>query len=222
MKRVLCLATILFAVGVSQAFAQPAPNRKTEVEAFVRSQPPAVETDADDARRALLFDIVRDLAARGDCCWGVLVKTDQGNKIPADVIVWRPTLEHVDVLSGGIASAMWGYKGVVPDDRWIWQAVPDAPVPPPSTPTTPPSSVDLSAIEKRLEALEAGQELTLEALGRVQAAEQLQTEAVAAVAKSLEEHRAEARKVKSWARRWLLEKIVPVLGGVFAGWKVKK
>lgn len=124
-----------------------APDRRAEVAKVVAGHPPAVESPTDEARRALLFDIVRVLVALDGASWGVLVKTDQNNKIPADIIVWRETMEHFDVLTGSDppgspVRASWGPAGVVQNPRWIWQAVPG--VTPPQPPEPPDDDDDVT------------------------------------------------------------------------------
>ncbi len=204
------------------AAAQPAPNRAADVAAIVASLPPAVETEADDARRAVLFEIVRRLNRAGDCCWGVLVKTDQGNKVPADTIVWRPTMEHFDILSGTPpgttqpASGTWGYSGVVSNGKWFWQAVPDAaPGPPPPPPPPPSSGCNVERVEQTLNGLDG--------VVRAAIARQLDMDArLGAIGKSLEEHRAEARKVRSRVEKILTNgKTWVGVGGVIGGWLLK-
>lgn len=142
-KSAVFIALILL-LGAWPAVAQPAPYRAAEVAQILSALPPAVESATDDARRANLFAIARQLNARGDCCWGVLVKTDQGNKIPADILVWRPTLEHFDVMSGSNppgapVNPTWDPKGIVPNGRWMWQAAPDGSLPDPPQSAPPPS-----------------------------------------------------------------------------------
>lgn len=87
------------------------------------------------------------------------------------------------------------------DRPWV---APLGPVPTPTpTPTpTPLPSVDLSPI--------------LAAIGQTRAELQVLEAKVTAMAASLEEHRAEARKMKAWAKDW--KSWAGVLGGVLAGW----
>ena len=107
--------------------------------------------DRDEAKAALLPHVVRAMnLANRTTDWGVLVKTNQGNKIPNDIICWRPTREIVDVLSDN--GAMWDPKGTAPDPAWIWQAVPPesvggfpAPVIPPAQGPSP-TQADINAI----------------------------------------------------------------------------
>lgn len=138
-------------VYVSQA-TNPAPDRREAVEEIVHSLPPANEfVEGDTERRYLMFAVVRELNRRGDCCWGALLKQDQGGKVPADIIVWQPTMEHFDILTGGNpAGPGWDIKGVVTNRKWVWAAVPgDEPTPIP----TPPSSPDLKEMGEKLDAI---------------------------------------------------------------------
>ncbi len=67
--------------------------------------------------------------------WGVLTKTDQGHKVPCDIIVWRPTMTTVDVMTG--TGASWQVQGSVTNPAWVWTDVSGtAPGP---TPPQPPS-----------------------------------------------------------------------------------
>lgn len=140
--------------------AQPAPNRSAEVAQILGTLGPVVESPTDDARRSALYTIARQLVSRGDCCWGVLVKTDQGNKVPADILVWRPTLEIFDIMTGGVVSPTWIPKGTIPNTAWIWQAAdttaPDPSTPPATTPGTVPAQggpvVNLEPLQSHLDA----------------------------------------------------------------------
>lgn len=96
------------------------------------------ETDADDGRRSNLYRIIAALNVADGGQWGCLVKTDQGGKVPADIIVWRSTMEHFDILAGGGGGPVWKESGIVPNDTWIWKAVGGVDVPNgPETPNTP-------------------------------------------------------------------------------------
>jgi len=57
--------------------------------------------------------------------WGLMTKTDQGNKIPCDILMWHSTREIVDVLTG--TGATW-IPLALPPPEWIWTAVSD-PIP---------------------------------------------------------------------------------------------
>jgi hypothetical protein len=112
-----------------------APNRAAEVKAAFATLglPIVAKTPTDEGRRENLFRIVKALNQRDNGAWGVLVKTDQGGKIPGDVIVWWPSMEHFDVILGA-GGPGWLEHGVVPSDKWIWRKVdaeaPSAPPPP--------------------------------------------------------------------------------------------
>ena len=79
--------------------------------------------DRDEAKAAVLpyvvaalnkFDQTKD--------WGILIKTDHGNKVPNDVVVWKPTMRHIDVLPGEGFKAIWDDKGIVGNPAWVWAA----------------------------------------------------------------------------------------------------
>ena len=112
-----------------------APNRAAEVRALLARLPPAQETTEDTARRANLYEVITELNAVDGGEWGALTKLDQGGKVPADIVVWRSTMEHFDVLSGETAVATWQPRGIVTDPNWRWlqvsagSAAPGAPPP---------------------------------------------------------------------------------------------
>ena len=144
----------------SPVFAQAAPDRRAAVAEILSDLPRQAKTPADEGRRANLYAIVRGLTSQGDCCWGVLVKTDQGNKIPGDVIVWRPTMEHFDVITGD-GGPFWEAHGAVSNPAWIWQAVPGGEPSTPAPPSQPPvvvvpppspAACDVSQLSSRLDA----------------------------------------------------------------------
>lgn len=94
--------------------------------------------------------------------------------------------------------------------------------PPPSgggSATPPPVVVacDTSKIEKQAADILASQELILEQLGKLPAVE----ETVQDTAKSLAEHRKAAQEAKSWAQKWIVERMLPIVGGVVTGWFAK-
>jgi len=68
----------------------------------------------DDARRAyLMLVLIPKLNERevipGE--WGYLIKSDDGDRIPADIIVWKDTLDHFDVLTD--KGPTWGPHGKI-------------------------------------------------------------------------------------------------------------
>ncbi len=104
-----------------------APDRSGTVAWVCEQHPEAFGSPAEtnDARRLdLLQEIIIPLLNGADFdwgSWGVLVKDDQGGKIPCDIIVWRPTLEHFDIMTG--TGACWIPRGRVDNPHWRWQAV---------------------------------------------------------------------------------------------------
>jgi len=90
---------------------------------------------SEDARRGFLLNtLIPRLKQADHGGWGWLVKTDQGNKIPADIIVWRETMEHFDVLTD--SGPMWEAKGIVTNPKWKVGPIDSSPLPP--TPPTIP------------------------------------------------------------------------------------
>lgn len=148
-------ALIIVLVAAVPVSAQSAPDRSGDVARIVSQHPEAFRGDpatVDDRKRALLPVIVRELNVQDGGRWGLLTKTDQGGKVPADVIVWRPTLEHFDVLTD--RGPMWGPHGPVQNPAWLWTAVSGSPEPPAGPADPPVPSVDLSPLLARLDALE--------------------------------------------------------------------
>lgn len=148
-------ALVIVLVASVPVSAQSAPDRSGDVARLVAQHPETFRGDpstVDDRKRALLPIIVRELNVQDGGRWGLLTKTDQGGKVPADVIVWRPTLEHFDVLTD--RGPMWGPHGPVSNPAWVWTAVTGSPEPP-SGPADPPvPSADLTPLLARLDALE--------------------------------------------------------------------
>jgi hypothetical protein len=102
-----------------------APDRSAAVRAFYASHPEHFTTDRhDENRRRSLPALIAELETvnpgdRGR--WGVLVKTDRDNKIPCDVIVWRDTGDHFDVMDS--QGGMWGAHGPISINgggAWFW------------------------------------------------------------------------------------------------------
>ena len=124
-----------------------APDRSAEVAAVFAQHPGVLDgppETADDRKRAFLPVIVKALNVLDGGHWGLLLKTDQGNKIPADVIVWRLTMEHFDVLTD--SWPMWGAHGPVSNPKWIWLRAAGEPEPAPIPTPAPTPGPDFAAI----------------------------------------------------------------------------
>lgn len=97
----------------------------------------------EDGRRELCNIICRALNTTDGGNWGRLVKKDRNPwGYPADIIVWKDTREHFDVLTD--TGPMWRAHGPMENPQWEWFAVPGDPVPvpvpqPPTPPVTPPT-----------------------------------------------------------------------------------
>lgn len=119
-----------------------APDRSSDVQRAFEALTPAPETDTDEGRRANTYAVVRSLNRLDGGEWGVLVKDDQGGKIPADIIVWKSSMEHFDIQTGGVGRPTWQPKGIVTNPAWRWSAVAGeaapVPVPPHQPPVEPP------------------------------------------------------------------------------------
>jgi hypothetical protein len=72
-----------------------------------------------------------------DGCWGYMTKTDQGNKVPCDIMMWKDTNEVVDCMTG--TGGTW-IPHDPPPPEWVWTAVGSTPTPvPPEPGPTPPT-----------------------------------------------------------------------------------
>ena len=194
MNRLLALTVWLLLLS-SSAHAQQAPTRQAEVAAIAAQHPEAFvgpAASADERKLALLGTIVVALNRQDRGLWGELLKTDQGGKVPADIIVWRPTMEHFDVLSD--SGPLWGPSGVVTNPAWVWMAVPDdagAPLPPVGHPPqpVPPSGPDLSGLARydQVERIYLDLAARAQLLSTQLAAEQVRLDALAAQVKKHDE-----------------------------------
>lgn len=52
--------------------------------------------------------------------WGFLIKNDQAGHIPADIAVWKDTLDHFDILTD--KGPTWGPHGKI-KDSWAFGAI---------------------------------------------------------------------------------------------------
>lgn len=129
--------------------AQSAPDRQRDVETFMNANVHRFN-GTDDRRREVLFDLIRHLNVQDNGQWGALQKTERVPPfIPADIIVWRTTREHFDVLTD--TGAIWRAVGPLTNHAWIWLQVEGANVPPPRPP--PPPVVDLQPLLNAIAAL---------------------------------------------------------------------
>lgn len=148
------------------------PNRSSEVKAIAAKYPQSFgpPDDTIDRRRRLLIPIiVRELNKLDGENWFLLNRLDRNDDDPrpgrltSDVIVWGPTREHVDVLSG--SGSMWEEHPVITDRNWmleswtLWPSWDDAtpaptPAPPPPQPEPQPS-FDPAPILKAIAELQA-------------------------------------------------------------------
>lgn len=105
------------------------PNRSSEVAQLVSANPSYFipGPDFDNNRLNFLRTIaIPSLNKLDSGRWGLMTKTDQNNKIPCDIIMWKDTNEVVDCLAG--TGAGWSVLGVAPP-AWIWTAVNTEPIP---------------------------------------------------------------------------------------------
>lgn len=122
-----------------------APDRSDEVKRIYDDLPPTDVMENgkfpnDDVRRVYLLETLLPELHKIDKSWGYLIKTDQGNKIPSDIIVWKDTMEHFDVLTD--TGPAWQPDGVVPNDKWIFGVIDNENDPPVVLPPAPVSISD--------------------------------------------------------------------------------
>jgi hypothetical protein len=149
--------------------------------------------------------------------------------VACDVLHHRPSAQIWDVLVAAGEAAMPscdGYLGVQTDISRPWVApvepVGAIPSPPPGPDPVAAELAQLRAeIERLRPLLEAARNEAMDAAARALAL-QGQVDALArdlqATRTSLEEHREAVRRASTWAKRWLLDRLLPALGGVLAGW----
>lgn len=149
--RTICAA--LLALLCAAPLHAQAPDRAADVDRIASAHRNLFT--GDDGRRELLKVIVCDLNPRDGGNWGRLVKHDQGDKIPADILVWRPTREHFDVLSD--TGPSWFPDGVLGNPAWEWSPVDCVSVPPQTPPPPPPpTGIDYShALQELLDSQHA-------------------------------------------------------------------
>lgn len=126
----------------------PAPNRSIEAAAVVNQHRHLLGTD--DSRRLILPYICAALNVVDDGQWGLLEKQERTPPfIPSDIIVWKPTMEHIDVMTGD--GPVWINYGPVLNPRWVWV---DADRMSPAEPTPAPEPIEDAAFTARVHLLE--------------------------------------------------------------------
>jgi hypothetical protein len=168
------------------------PNRSAEVRALCVAHPEAFPSGADNdpARLRLLREVLIPALYRLDGGrWGFMTKTDQrlaegGYKVPCDVLMWEPTGDVIDCMTG--TGACW-IPHDPPPPAWVWTAVdeaPPAPPDPPPGPDNPPPAPppDRALLHVRyLQAVVALAEGTVEPMGDGQCVLRLPTGKVVSV-----------------------------------------
>ena len=116
-----------------------APDRSSEVATIVGAHKALLDGNEDHRRQVLVF-ICDELNSDDHGQWGVLSKDDRDPPfIPSDIIVWRQSREHFDVLTD--SGPTWIPRGPI-QDAWSWQPARvvdgggDAPRPPQPRPPT--------------------------------------------------------------------------------------
>lgn len=173
----------------SLAVAQPAPNRQGEVSSLVAKYR-ALLDGSDDKGRIVTGLICNDLNVVDNGQWGMLIKNDRNPPfVPYDILVWKPTREHIDILSG--FNPMWIDNGLIRPE-WSWLVCPtSAPAPPPVVvppvvvvppPVVLPPPVTGPSIQAQLDALKLTTDETLVQIKEHRAAVQAVWLKIAAIA----------------------------------------
>jgi hypothetical protein len=161
-KFIVVLALVVLALAAPAA-AQSVPNRAAEVSQLVAAKFAVLLNGDDNRRRDVLGLLCGDLNLIDAGRWGLLLKTERNPPFtPADILVWAPTLEHVDVLTD--AGPAWEVHPPI-QATWRWLACPTsvAAEPHPIVGTPPPTgNPDLAAIRSLLEAQPAQMRLQIE------------------------------------------------------------
>lgn len=97
----------------------------------------------DPSRLAFLKSTLLPALIALDGQWGYLVKTDQGNKVPVDIIVWKDTREHFDIMTG--TGGAWQPRGVLTNPNWIWsqEGIQSTPITDPIPNPVPPGNDEI-------------------------------------------------------------------------------
>lgn len=98
------------------------PDRSAQIPAIVAANIGLLDGN-DNHKRDLCGIIARALNVNnpGDGNnWGLLEKTDRVPPFVAtDILVWKPTLDHVDVLTD--TGATWSPDGIITNPAWLWK-----------------------------------------------------------------------------------------------------
>lgn len=115
-----------------------APNRKAIIEKVMAQFTDRLVNDpaeTDRVGRRLLPRFIEAMPAEDAGNWGVLEKrTTKPYNVPYDILVWKPTREHFDVLTSRAVSGdekndktgprrlvpTWGDNKVLPKSSWHW------------------------------------------------------------------------------------------------------
>lgn len=142
------------------------PNRSKEVKAIAAKYPQSFgkPDETIDARRRLLMPIIcKALNKLDGGNWALLNRLDRQDDDPkpgrltSDVLVWRPTKEHVDVLSAN--GAMWKVYPAITDLDWKIEAPElwpdwDTLKPPTPDPGPPPSDDQIVRMREAMAAVD--------------------------------------------------------------------
>lgn len=166
MIRLLCLLYLLSPCAVLAQ--QPMPNRSAVVKTLVEQKYQALFDGTDDRRRTILGLLCADITPQDGDLWGMLIKHDRNPPfIPVDILVWQPTLEHVDVLTEN--GPAWIPHPPIPP-QWAWLPCPSGPPPTPVPPLLPQPVGDVLAEVRAAKTIaEQARELAAEAVSEIKA-----------------------------------------------------
>lgn len=191
------------------------PDRRDQVAALVTGKYASLLDGSDEKGREVTRLVCGDLNLLDGGQWGLLIKNDRNPPfIPYDVLVWAPTREHIDMLSG--RTPLWINNGPLPSPNWNWLAcppgIPTVPgpiiTPPPPLPQgidpVVPLAIEIQRLANEIYKLQVEHEMA-------EAAERAKAEAF----RQAVGH--------EWAKfgKFFAERILPILGGAAAVWWAK-
>lgn len=192
--------------------AQALPDRSTEIRTLVTTRYQSLLDGSDEKGRVVTGLVCDDLNLLDGGNWGMLIKNDRNPPtIPYDILVWKPSREHVDILSG--TNPTWIPHDSIPA-AWSWLACPTGQPAPAPAPIPPP--VPSGTFPELLQRVNTIEQLVME----IQQQNLVHETAEAAERQAAATFREDVRS--AWRNRFVFigKYIIPAVTGLIAGWKV--